>query len=75
MECTQCLVKPAANQGWTTKIDNTEYGPYLTRDMALSRAIGEALQCRRNGVPARVSVMDARGVVLAKRCLCRSFGR
>ena len=75
MQCTQCLVTPAASRGWTTKVGDIEYGPYLSRDMAMRIAISEALQRRRNGVSALVVVKDARGEVLAKRCLCAGFGR
>lgn len=73
MSCVPCLVKPAANDGWVAQIDNREFGPYLSCDMALKVAIADALARRKSGNPARVVITDADGTIRAKRCLCASF--
>lgn len=74
MNCVPCIVKPSANS-WVAQIDNKEFGPYLSCDMALRVAIADALARRRSGCPARVVVQDALGAIRAKRCLCQSFAR
>jgi len=73
MTCSQCVVKPSAGDGWVTQIDNTELGPYFTRDVALQVAIADALQIRRSGGEVRIVVKDARGTICAERCLCGRF--
>ena len=73
MTCSQCVVKPSAVDGWVTQIDDTECGPYLSRDMALQVAVADALQIRRCGGEVRIVVMDARGTICAERCLCDRF--
>lgn len=73
MNCVPCLVKPSAHSGWVAQIDDKEFGPYLSRDMALKVAIADALARRQTGCPASVIVTDADGTVRAQRCLCTSF--
>jgi hypothetical protein len=55
--------------------DRRELGPYHSCDIALKVAISEALAVRRTGRPAQVTVASGDGSVIAKRCLCSSFGR
>jgi hypothetical protein len=73
MDCKDCSVFPN-HGGWMATLETGIAGPYLTHDMALQLAIGEALRFRRAGQPARVSVLAANGAVRVERCLCGRVG-
>jgi hypothetical protein len=75
MECNRIRVRPGPRAGWLIEGGAREMGPYHCRDLALRVAIAEALSVRRSGKPAHVEVEDGDGVMVAKRCLCESFGR
>lgn len=75
MECNCIRVRPSPRAGWLIEGGAREMGPYHSRDLALRIAIGEALSERRAGRPAHVEVEDSEGAIIAKRCLCASFGR
>lgn len=77
MECNcSCIrVRPGACEGWLIEASSREMGPYHCRDLALRVAITEALSVRRAGLPAHIDVENGEGALVAKRCLCPSFGR
>ena len=72
MPCTLCAVVPSS-KGWLTQIGKAEKGPYLSRDMATRVALTEALEIRREGGRARLSVQNDGGDVQVERCLCAKF--
>jgi hypothetical protein len=79
MTCLQCNVFPAKNGGWLAHVENREVGPYISQELALQVAIAAALQLRRLGGAARVTVRDCDGNICAEhccaeRCLCEQLG-
>ena len=72
MPCTLCAVVPSG-KGWLTQIGKAEKGPYLSRDMATHVALTGALEIRREGGRARLSVQNDGGDVQVERCLCVEF--
>ena len=75
MDCTQHLVMPSPNNGWISRVDGRDYGPFLSRDMALRIAVAEALIRRKSGGASRVTVKAGDGTIIAERCVCEKFGR
>jgi hypothetical protein len=68
-KCTRYVVKPSSS-GWVGCADGREYGPYLSRDMALQLAVADVRQRRKAGKPVRLVVEAGGGAVSADRCLC-----
>ncbi len=69
MSCTACIVI-RSESGWMVSDGSLPRGPYLSSDMALKFAYFEAANLRRNGKPARISVRQDNGDVIAEYCLC-----
>src|SRR5947208_6867081 len=61
--------------GWFVEQEKSRQGPYPSYDLAVRVAVAEALQYRRNGAQAKVSVQDNDGAVTAELCLCAEFTR
>jgi hypothetical protein len=68
--CTHYVVKRAGGQGWVSRVDGRDFGPYLSRDLALQLAVADLHQRRKSGCPVRLSVENGQGAVAADRCLC-----
>jgi hypothetical protein len=60
-------------KGWFAQIGKAEQGPYLSRELATRVALTEALEIRREGGRARLSVQNESGDVQVERCLCAEF--
>ena len=73
VNCTRYVVKPSSTSGWINQVDGREYGPYLSRDIALRLAIADVLCRRKAGCPLRLVVENSQGSICAERCLCEKF--
>ena len=73
MACTQYSVIPNGLGEWTARLKSRDAGPYTTRDLALQVAVAEARQLQVAIQPVCIIVEDARGEVLAARCICNRF--
>ena len=74
-KCTYYVVKPSPNDGWVGCADGQEYGPYLSRDMALKLAVADVHRRRKAGQPVRLVVEAGGGAVSADRCLCSEMAQ
>lgn len=74
-KCTCYVVKPSVSDGWVSSVGGREYGPYLSRDMALQLAVADLHQQRQSGSSVRLVVEDGQGGVSAERCLCAEAGQ
>ena len=72
MPCDAYSVIPVEG-GWVVELENVRLGPYQGDDIALRVAVTEALQQRRQGQSAKVSVKDRYGDICAEYCLCNDF--
>ena len=69
MSCTACIVI-RSEFGWIVSGGSLPRGPYQGSDTALKVAYFEAANLRWNGKPARISVRQGNGDVIAEYCLC-----
>jgi hypothetical protein len=72
MPCTLCAVVPNG-KGWLAQVGRGEQGPYLSREIAARVALSAALELRREGCRARLSVQNRCGDIAFERCLCAEF--
>ena len=70
--CAAYTVAPAKD-AWMIECNTGQRGPFLSNDVALRVAIAEAMNLRREGKLARVSVQRNDGSLCVEYCLCSRF--